>query len=459
MRLPSRTITISWIVLLTILLCNTVIAFLAPQLILHASHSSLLATSVKDENVLSSSPQFWADRALLLSSFQDGLVSSPKASSFLRDSLLRSLSYTDSESSSSSSSSLSSSSFASDGICRAVYIPTASYAYRSDSSASKGKQRQRNRADGRKRRKDFMTFVHGLMSGHRHRCGDGENDSFVVRSSFSSSSPSDDDNRNINDNNNFDSDIPIAIVTLDLEDESVRHPEIISTGSLSSANTKMIFPTEGRKVLNEWGPHLIYVEGGNTFWLGHCLAKRKDDDGVGWIESIRSACCSSSSSLSSPVSSPPAVYVGKSAGAIVAGAKIDTALWKGWDDPSVVPGLIPMETKTGDINVSEAKIKVEGSSESSTERKALEEAVREQCHTLNMAGGASFFPHMEDVWKKTVIERTAGWKNDDDNDNSCNGGGEVYPLREWEACCVSNEGGTGVNGVREIVSAPCVIPG
>jgi peptidase E len=34
------------------------------------------------------------------------------------------------------------------------------------------------------------------------------------------------------------------------------------------------------------------------------------------------------------------LYVGKSAGAIVTGQTIATALWKGWDDPTVVEGLL-----------------------------------------------------------------------------------------------------------------------
>ncbi|EOD21443.1 hypothetical protein EMIHUDRAFT_444465 [Emiliania huxleyi CCMP1516] len=33
------------------------------------------------------------------------------------------------------------------------------------------------------------------------------------------------------------------------------------------------------------------------------------------------------------------LYVGQSAGSIVAGESIETAFWKGWDDPDVVPGV------------------------------------------------------------------------------------------------------------------------
>ncbi len=42
------------------------------------------------------------------------------------------------------------------------------------------------------------------------------------------------------------------------------------------------------------------------------------------------------------------VYMGNSAGAIVvAGAHIDTAHWKGWDDPSVVPAPTVRERMQG----------------------------------------------------------------------------------------------------------------
>jgi hypothetical protein len=41
------------------------------------------------------------------------------------------------------------------------------------------------------------------------------------------------------------------------------------------------------------------------------------------------------------------LYVGKSAGAIVTGQTIATALWKGWDDPSVVPDLDTTNPEVG----------------------------------------------------------------------------------------------------------------
>jgi peptidase E len=44
--------------------------------------------------------------------------------------------------------------------------------------------------------------------------------------------------------------------------------------------------------------------------------------------------CENNKKNSLPVSAG-CLYVGASAGAIVAGRSIETALWKGWDDPSV----------------------------------------------------------------------------------------------------------------------------
>lgn len=67
------------------------------------------------------------------------------------------------------------------------------------------------------------------------------------------------------------------------------------------------------------GPSIIYVDGGNTFYLQkHILSSQ-------FWKPIMNHLKDSNS-----------IYIGVSAGAIVAGKSIKTAYWKGWDDPSVV---------------------------------------------------------------------------------------------------------------------------
>ena len=63
--------------------------------------------------------------------------------------------------------------------------------------------------------------------------------------------------------------------------------------------------------LLDWSPNLVYVEGGNTFWLYHCMTKGD------WQEDLVSAITSGNS-----------MYCGKSAGAILAGKSVETATWK-----------------------------------------------------------------------------------------------------------------------------------
>mmetsp|Transcript_53223 Transcript_53223/g.57767 ORF Transcript_53223/g.57767 Transcript_53223/m.57767 type:complete len:140 (-) Transcript_53223:584-1003(-) len=89
----------------------------------------------------------------------------------------------------------------------------------------------------------------------------------------------------------------------------------------------------GKEAIREWEPHLIYVQGGNTFWLHHCMEKGD------WTQDLIDACCCNSNDAtntdqdSSPL--PPsllspfsAVYCGVSAGAILAGQHLQTASWK-----------------------------------------------------------------------------------------------------------------------------------
>ena len=197
---------------------------------------------------------------------------------------------------------------------RLVYIPTALYALRRESNNTPGKQRQRARADGKKRRNQIVNFL-------RRECG--------VES--------------------------VDAVTLDLDDASVKHIESSSSSSSSVAPT-----TDGQELLDEWQPHVIYVEGGNTFWLHHCVEKG------GWRELLREY-----------TSRPGTIYCGKSTGAIIAGTVADTAYWKGWDDPLVVPGW--------------------------TDKK---DANNPRLVGLNMLGGErSIFPHMDDSWNDVVSQR------------------------------------------------------
>ena len=66
--------------------------------------------------------------------------------------------------------------------------------------------------------------------------------------------------------------------------------------------------------------HCIYVTGGNTFYLMYHMRQ----SGLDVLVRQR-------------VLNEGAIFVGCSAGSIVAGRSITTAFWKGWDDPYVVP--------------------------------------------------------------------------------------------------------------------------
>ena len=175
---------------------------------------------------------------------------------------------------------------------RLCYVPTASYALRSSSENSPGVQRQRARRDGKSKRDRIV----GLFGGPE-RCD---------------------------------------AVTLDLWDASVKH--VVGSGVPSSAED----------VLSSWEPHLVVVDGGNTFWLRDCMEA--------WLPQLAAST---------------AVYVGVSAGAICAGHRVDTALWKGWDDPNVVE-----DRDWADVR------------------------------GLDLAGGASFFPHHAPEWESLVAEKS-----------------------------------------------------
>lgn len=85
--------------------------------------------------------------------------------------------------------------------------------------------------------------------------------------------------------------------------------------------------------------HAVYVVGGNTFYLLHHLRR----SGLDVVVQRR-------------ILQQGAIYVGCSAGSIVAGRSIRTAFWKGWDDPRVVEavdwGSEQAQTALGLVSVS-----------------------------------------------------------------------------------------------------------
>jgi len=221
-----------------------------------------------------------------------------------------------------------------------LYIPTAMYALRADSQNTPGKQRQRARADGKKRRSVIIKEVQEL----------------------------------------FGSDVQVLAITLDLDDGSVKQPVGFDDDSL--------FPKNGKDAFQSWLPHLVYVEGGNTFWLQHCIAKGN------WSNDIIAACTGFDA----------AVYCGKSAGAISAGALVETATWKGWDDPSIVPGM-----------------------ETYQDWKSIP--------GLSLAGeSVSFFPHMSDEWNDLSKQKIK--ELNEDNEQSSSSKAIVYCLEENDAFCI-----------------------
>ena len=365
--------------------------------------------SASSDNAADTSTSSWAKRALLISSFSDGVVNSPPAKAFLKFSiatalateqslrveemvresvlfspcagpsidLLNSLEDVDAAAASLSSSSileaesdtpinLSEMERRADDVlcqlsnhtssdkdtkneptncCRILYIPTAMYALNPESKNTPGKQRQRARADGKKRRNLVVKTIEDLLGDH----------------------------------------VTVLACTLDFDDGSIKQPVGSDDGSL--------FPKDGKEAFSSWKPHLIYVEGGNTFWLQYCIEK---GDWT-WADDLLTACTGKDAY---------AVYVGKSAGAIVAGSRVDTATWKGWDNPAVVPG----KETYGDWN-----------------------GYRGMSF---MGPNQSIFPHyLEESWEVTVQEKTKQMIEEDGDDVT------VYSLHEWEACCIDGEAG------------------
>jgi peptidase E len=225
---------------------------------------------------------------------------------------------------------------------RVLFIPTAMYALRLDSTRTPGQQRQRARADAKQRRDEICTMLSRLLV-------------------------------DIDD---------IHAITVDLADGSVKQPEVWSTrrrrtSTSTAANDDDIttspivhreklsssdVPQTGREAINDWKPHLIYLQGGNTFWLHYCLRGYRDD-------------------LRHVLTSGGTFFCGASAGAIVAGTTVSTALWKGWDDPRVVP-----EPNDWEHNNQHDPIQTAG---------------------LSLLGPHySCFPHYDTTWESTVADKT-----------------------------------------------------
>lgn len=357
--------------------------------------SSATTTGTIDEATSGQTTQsLWLKKGLLLSSFTDGLKSTPKAVDWTMNALVESLWE---EEQKSTQAALQESNLASpcngpdpvllgqledtdrvvDGLTgdwkkdfellcrtkatkddssvidlRVLYIPTAMYALRPGSTSTPGKQRGRNRADGKKRRNEILQLLQTQLQQ-------------VVPCVK-------------------DTTIAVRAVTMDFDDASVKQPEeIVVNGSETEAG----FPKTGKEAIRDWKPHLIYVQGGNTFWLYHCMEKGD------WTKDLIDACCYQENyDESSSSSSFSAVYCGVSAGAILAGESMQTACWKEWDDPSVVPGMETYEDWTD----------VRG---------------------LDGAGRCSVFPHMTDEWQelterktKQLLETVTG--NDDEQSSS-----------------------------------------
>lgn len=234
-------------------------------------------------------------------------------------------------------------------VIKVLYIPTAMYALDKRSSNTPGKQRQRARADGKKRRDKVVELVNTLLS-----------------------TPHDKDDNNFD--NNQRQQIDVVTITLDIHDGSLKQPA-------GSDNTSL-FPIDDMAALTTWRPHLIYVDGGNTFWLRYCMEKGN------YLSLIRDACTGPNAT---------SVYLGKSAGAIVAGNTVGTATWKEWDDPSVVPEMTSFEDWSN----------VPG---------------------IDIFGGISVFPHMSEEWVETVTRRR--------DDLSMKG---LVCLTEQDALCVMGD--------------------
>jgi hypothetical protein len=319
-------------------------------------------------------------------------------------------------------------------VLRLVYIPTAMYAVRRDSNNTPGKQRQRARADGKQRRDAIVQLLHQLFTAPPPaRTTTRTLNSRVVEEGATSSSSSKNSSSSTSTSTGPSSRnrlVEIHAVTVDFDDASVKQAEISDSANSkprspppmpqkrpimqsnnqrkTTTNDVTHFPTSGMQALMSgndgdggWNPHLIYVDGGNTFWLYHCMQKNcttndnsKDDWKHLLMQQISTLSSSSSSSLCS--STVPAVYCGNSAGAIILGASMETACWKQWDDPSIVPS--PSISSRRSMNKS-------SSSSSSSSSPASSYADWKGVPGLNLLRGTSIFPHYDEPMWSDVVQR------------------------------------------------------
>lgn len=315
-------------------------------------------------------------RGLLLSSFTDGLLPNPKARAFLRNGLLRCLmqdaqqaaekAIEDSvryspcngpnteallrleqmdravtELQANRSKNGQTAQLPNDLILRFVYIPTAMYALRSKSNNTPGKQKQRARADAKQRRDEIVNLLHELLVDSTYNSCDNNPNSDEMHEPLIAG-------------------ISIAAITLDLDDGSLKL-SVHSPETLRKEDSRKVFPMSGKDALTEWKPHFVYIQGSNMVWLYHCLEMGS------WKEDIRALFNNGNT-----------FFCGSSAGAILAGASMETACWKEWDDPSIIP----------DRNTYDAWKGVAG------------------LHLVNEK--IAFFPHhVEQQWSHLVAEKSA----------------------------------------------------
>lgn len=94
---------------------------------------------------------------------------------------------------------------------RVLYIPTAMYALRPGSTSKPGKQRGRNRADGKKRRNEILALLADQLEGFLLESGD--------------------------DSISSDEFFTVRTVTMDLDDASVKQPEEVVVGRDNGTST------------------------------------------------------------------------------------------------------------------------------------------------------------------------------------------------------------------------------
>ena len=116
---------------------------------------------------------------------------------------------------------------------RILYIPTAMYALRPESSTKPRKQRERNRADAKKRRTDIIRLLENQLEEQQH-------DSYLAS-----------DNKDLLYN--------ISTITLDFDDGSVKQPQVVTVGP--DMSSQMIdtdhFPKVCLVLINKSYPYSI----------------------------------------------------------------------------------------------------------------------------------------------------------------------------------------------------------